>query len=1116
MAERLRRELTPDGRGIRIDSDGLSLRVQRIRGKDLATLRLEGAGVNVAFPSAEKLFEGFVPKYVDAKLMSYHDNPFTWGNNSNVINSGVHDISLVPSSMSVGDIRDAEDDILIAIATNEDYPSNGLVHGVDSIGNGSVVHHVFNISDEDDAFVVQVTALNRSSRISVYGRRGGLAHSKNCEVCLTWRDWKPTVSRHGAPESQSVMIFVSGKNHTGKYSVGVEIAGVDDVYEDAVEDGVLVVDPADQSRLNGTQFYSLRVVRLSCRYWAEDAETWLPNGCRVHPTSTITETVCACNHMTAFGAGFVTAPNTIDLTTVFDKFADIGNNAGVLATVLTTLALYLIAVVYLRKVDKADMKKLIVHGLPDNRSTDTYYYKMTVYTSYGRGSQTKSNVAFSLLGEGGTTGVRVFKQDPVTFQAGGVDVFLLAVQGCLGDLHRLQIWHDNQGGDDRAWKLDKVIVRDLQSGETNSFLCNQWLSLDHGDGKINRILSASTEQDLSSVDLFTTKAAGAFRNEHIWLSTIFCPIGSQFSRVQRLSCGLCIIYTTMIANAMWYKTEDTLEQTNVVNLGIVSFTLHELYVSTMTSLCVLPVNVLLIQLFNRCKEKQQPAKNSVYVAEKEHIRSLLVKRRSSSQFLPHRFVYVAWSILVLASCVSAFFTILYSLEWGPEKANKWLKTFLMSFVQDVLVVQPVKILFLSALVSFLCKKVAVLSTREDSVRQQIDVEDSSQPEGGLFAWISRRAAMRVAKLQMQKAFSKHHQTDESQEEQRKKEETRRNTDNVIQEVVGFFLFVLVLLFVANGGTNMYSHHAYTTVAGLFQGKFDKIKTADDYWSWARDALIPGLFQEKHYNSDRLIWRRTLFISDTTSYRIGAARYKQIRIKPRPCGFNQRYPSLFLNQECNVGNTFSDEETRNFSPGWRPLSFSNSSDDFSKHSPWSYHLPGSGGELPVIGDIATYDSGGYVAGVGGDKDTALSVIADLNEADWIDRYTRAVVVEFTVYNANVNFFSSVSYTVEFLNMGGAVPSRSIRTYRLHRFVGTAGYIILAMHVLYVACFLYTLHREGKLMKEQGKRYCQQPWNLLEIVNILLSFSAIAVFAVDYTTSRNTLDNLLHHHGNNAWL
>jgi hypothetical protein len=40
---------------------------------------------------------------------------------------------------------------------------------------------------------------------------------------------------------------------------------------------------------------------------------------------------------------------------------------------------------------------------------------------------------------------------------------------------------------------------------------------------------------------------------------------------------------------------------------------------------------------------------------------------------------------------SAFFTILYSMEWGKQKAEEWLSTFVLSFFQSVIVVQPIKV-----------------------------------------------------------------------------------------------------------------------------------------------------------------------------------------------------------------------------------------------------------------------------------------------------------------------------------------------------------------------------------------------------------------------------------------
>lgn len=52
-------------------------------------------------------------------------------------------------------------------------------------------------------------------------------------------------------------------------------------------------------------------------------------------------------------------------------------------------------------------------------------------------------------------------------------------------------------------------------------------------------------------------------------------------------------------------------------------------------------------------------------------------------------------MVFLSVTTSAFFIILYSMEWGADKANDWLVTFVMSFFQSVVVVQPVKVRKLS-------------------------------------------------------------------------------------------------------------------------------------------------------------------------------------------------------------------------------------------------------------------------------------------------------------------------------------------------------------------------------------------------------------------------------------
>jgi polycystin 1L2 len=59
--------------------------------------------------------------------------------------------------------------------------------------------------------------------------------------------------------------------------------------------------------------------------------------------------------------------------------------------------------------------------------------------------------------------------------------------------------------------------------------------------------------------------------------------------------------------------------------------------------------------------------------------------------LPHWCQYIAWALTILAVTVGAFFTILYSFQFGGEKSKKWLIAFVMTFFESVLLVQPIKV-----------------------------------------------------------------------------------------------------------------------------------------------------------------------------------------------------------------------------------------------------------------------------------------------------------------------------------------------------------------------------------------------------------------------------------------
>lgn len=61
-----------------------------------------------------------------------------------------------------------------------------------------------------------------------------------------------------------------------------------------------------------------------------------------------------------------------------------------------------------------------------------------------------------------------------------------------------------------------------------------------------------------------------------------------------------------------------------------------------------------------------------------------------------------------------------------------------------------------------------------------------------------------------------------------------------------------------------------------------------------------------------------------------------------------------------------------------------------------------------GLLTTYSGAGYVQDLRASMNESQKIIDDLFNSLWITRGTRAVFIDFTVYNANINLFCVVRY------------------------------------------------------------------------------------------------------------
>ena len=197
------------------------------------------------------------------------------------------------------------------------------------------------------------------------------------------------------------------------------------------------------------------------------------------------------------------------------------------------------------------------------------------------------------------------------------------------------------------------------------------------------------------------------------------PNQSNFTRAQRIASVFSALFLTMICSAMFYKSEEDVDRPTVATIGPFNITMQELFVSCITAAIVFPVTLFIVYVFRNSnktekavqKEKIKKAKSDLGYVEYDDVDLLLgeMYRESIETESKHQdteveknqsaikrccdksLLIAAWTTANLAILSSAFFVILYSMEWGAEKSNAWLVSYVFSFVENAFIADPMKV-----------------------------------------------------------------------------------------------------------------------------------------------------------------------------------------------------------------------------------------------------------------------------------------------------------------------------------------------------------------------------------------------------------------------------------------
>ncbi|BFZ03163.1 hypothetical protein BsWGS_06202 [Bradybaena similaris] len=323
----------------------------------------------------------------------------------------------------------------------------------------------------------------------------------------------------------------------------------------------------------------------------------------------------------------------------------------------------------------------------------------------------------------------------------------------------------------------------------------------------------------------------------------------------------------------------------------------------------------------------------------------------------------------------------------------------------------------------------------------------------------------------------------------------------LRELIIYIVYLVVLCVITFGMTSTTMYYYTKVMSDLFldskEGSdlnFKEVNSVDGFWKYAQGPLLSGLYRENYYNNASIPENEMGYIYYENRL-LGVPRIRQLKVRNDSCQIHDDFAN-YIN-ECFDSYSESLEDREPFT-----MSLTEPS-----NSAWRYFSESELNGGPHWGQLSTYGGGGYYVDLNTTKAASEAIIQNLLNNLWIQRGTRAVFIDLTVYNANINLFCVVRLLVEFPATGGAIPSWTFRTVKLIRYVSAGDYFIMACEIIFCIFIFYYTVEEILEIKKLKLSYFKSFWNILDLMVILISLVCVGFNIYRTVEVSNKLAGLL---------
>ncbi|XP_068085200.1 polycystin-1-like protein 2 [Anabrus simplex] len=501
--------------------------------------------------------------------------------------------------------------------------------------------------------------------------------------------------------------------------------------------------------------------------------------------------------------------------------------------------------------------------------------------------------------------------------------------------------------------------------------------------------------------------------------------------------------------------------------------------------------------FAWCKKRKTQESDAVGASNPRYLSSRNIKNASNvggsdrkqkvgpPYLFPWWVIYIAWFLTVTSTIIAAYFVMLYGLSYGRIKSYLWLTAMISSILTKLFIVEPIKIICISLLFTVIFKTEAKEVDMVTGAPLEIELPRNYRVE------MSEEHLMKLIQMRQEREYK-------PIPEQwlgflRVRARKRRQLGFMMYDLMIFLLYMIILCSGATFQRDSLTFLSSKNVANMFieakywgSTKFQDIKNNVSLVDFLNHTLIPSLHEVAWYNGNET--GEEGWTADLSTKLLGVARLRQLRVRNDSC-----YPASRINKlikHCWAPFSKSAQDIQNYAIKWK----SPNKIEYSSRatSPWIYQSSYDTDSWPITGEFAFYPGGGYVSNLGKTRENSKKVLQFLVDYGWLDSLTRAVIVEFTLYNANRNLFNVVTLLIEVDAAGTCATSHNIKTASLLYIHSTNYRVQLVLFVLFVVMVSVLFLRQMMVMRELSVRvFCSKFWNLLDVFIVFVGIVCIAV-------------------------